>query len=251
MLIPFKKKIIATACFASLTLASILPLSVHADPIYQIAYKNFDIWINCETKSAIQWKYVAVKDIANYDRYNRFFRDPNLPSKCQQTSVSTYKTKKDEVKYDRGHLVPANSQDSSDLAIKQSNIMTNVLPQAAQMNRGSWLVTEQYVECRRDKSDVTVIGGVFTGETPENGDFMISHGIKAPEAFWKVAYYGNEVIAWWIPNSPTATANQIDNYIVTTAEIEQRIGQKIDVPIFLKNKKPLKTNARVSGCNIS
>ncbi|ACH64760.1 DNA/RNA non-specific endonuclease [Aliivibrio fischeri] len=241
----FLKKICITA------LASTFSICVYADPIYQISYKGFDIWLDCTTKSAIQWKFVAGKDMANYERYNRFFRDPNLPNKCQQTSVSTYKTGKGKIKYHRGHLVPANVMDNSDLSIKQSNIMTNVLPQVAQMNTGAWLRTEQYVECRRDKANITVVGGVYTGNTPEDGDFMITHGIKAPEAFWKIAYFGNEVIAWWVPNSPNATASKIDDYIVTPAEIEEKIGHEIDIPVFFKNKKPLKTNALTSDCNRS
>ncbi|HIG39559.1 MAG TPA: hypothetical protein EYQ14_03340, partial [Gammaproteobacteria bacterium] len=40
-------------------------------------------------------------------------------------------------RYDRGHLVPANHLDYSKKAIKQSNYMTNILPQAANMNRGA------------------------------------------------------------------------------------------------------------------
>lgn len=230
---------------------SVSSLPTFSQDLYQIDYKGFTIWLDCNTKSAVGWKYIARKDTGNYDRYNSFFRDPNLPTKCSQTSTNSYKTGKGQIKYHRGHLVPANAMDYSDLTIKQSNIMTNILPQVAQMNTGAWKETEVYVECRRDKYPITVVGGVFDGNTPINGDFKISHGIQAPEAFWKVAYSGNQAIAWWIPNSPLAKSSMIDSYIVTPKQIEKRIGREIDVPIFLKNKRATETNASTSYCKRS
>lgn len=218
--------------------------------VYEVKYKAFTVWLDCDTRSAVGWKYIAGKHTANYDRSSSFYLDPNIPSKCQQTSTSTYKTPNGSVYYDRGHLVPANAMDSDMVAIKQSNIMTNVLPQAAKMNRGSWLETERWVECRRDIQPVTVLGGVYTGTPPAYGDFSVSHGVIAPEAYWKIAYYGDQLIAWFIPNSPEATANMVDTYIVTVAEIEQKIGRMIDVPIFLKDKKPYSTNAITAGCSL-
>ncbi|MBF4374386.1 DNA/RNA non-specific endonuclease [Vibrio anguillarum] len=224
--------------------------SVNAEML-EIQYKKFTIILDCDTKSAVEWHYVATKDEGNAERLPDFYFDPNVPSRCQQTSTKTYKNRKGMVKYDRGHLTPANAMDGSKQTIAQSNIMTNVLPQAAVMNRGAWLMTERYVECRRDNSPVTVIGGVFVGTTPPDGDFRLSHGVVAPEAFWKVAYFANDIIAWWVPNSSLATAEMIDSYIVSVEEIERRIGKQIEVPIFLKDKTQLKTNAITSNCDLS
>ena len=39
--------------------------------------------------------------------------------------------------------------------------MTNILPQAANMNRGAWLLTEEITECYRDIDELLVIGGVI------------------------------------------------------------------------------------------
>ena len=240
--------------FKSIALSILATLAMqpaNASDVYEIQYKGFKIWLDCDSKSAIQWKYQARRDMGNHERYQTFYKDPKLPSKCQQTSVSSYKNPKGKVQYDRGHLVPANAMDSNQLTIKQSNIMTNVLPQVAVMNRGAMLETELWVECRRDKEPITVIGGVYQGNMPHDGDFMISHGITAPEAFWKVAYANNTVIAWWIPNSTDAVAKNIDNYIVTPREIEKRINREIDVPIFLKKNRAPRTNAMTKGCQRS
>ena len=68
-----------------------------------------------------------------------------VSSSCQQLSAKTYKQKGQ--RYDRSHLVPANHLDYSKAAIRQSNFMTNILPQAASMNRGAWLLTKEITEC--------------------------------------------------------------------------------------------------------
>jgi len=58
-----------------------------------------------------------------------------VPKRCQHTSATAYTHA--PVRYDSGHLVPANHLDASPTAITQSNYMTNVVPQAATMNRGA------------------------------------------------------------------------------------------------------------------
>jgi endonuclease G len=92
-----------------------------------------------------------------------------VPEHCQQTSAASYKTKPPAPRYDRGHLVPANHLDASKVSIRQSNYMTNILPQVASMNRGAWLLTEEIVECYRDIDELLIIGGVVWGENTNNG----------------------------------------------------------------------------------
>ncbi|CCO46784.1 DNA/RNA non-specific endonuclease [Vibrio nigripulchritudo SOn1] len=231
-------------------LAFMMPTVSYAAELVDVRYKHFTITLDCATKSAVAWTYVSRKDTNNFRRHNEFYFDANVPSKCQQTSQGTYKSK-GRVKYDRGHLVPANAMDFEDLAITQSNSMLNVLPQVAQMNRGAWYQTEVYVECRRDIAPVTVYGGVYRGTTPPDGNFLISHGIEAPEAFYKIALTQNKVISWWIPNSTESTAANIDKYLVTVREIEEKAGVSIPIPDFLKTEKVSSTNALTEGCNRS
>ncbi|MGD8116871.1 DNA/RNA non-specific endonuclease [Vibrio sp. TRT 29B02] len=233
-----------------LSLALLIPASSMANELVDVRYKDFTITLDCSTKSAVAWNYTSSKDTNNFKRHDNFYFDDNVPSKCQQTSVDTYKSKGD-VKYDRGHLVPANAMDSDELSLAQSNSMVNVLPQVAQMNRGAWYQTEVYVECRRDASPVTVYGGVYSGTMPQDGNFLVSHGVTAPEAFWKVALTQNQIISWWIPNSPEATDTKIDDYIVSVADIEMKAGVSIPISGYLKETKALKTNALTEGCNRS
>jgi endonuclease G len=50
--------------------------------------------------------------------------------------------------------------------------MTNILPQAANMNRGAWLQTEEIVECYRDIDELLIIGGVIWGNNPKDDYFV-------------------------------------------------------------------------------
>jgi endonuclease G len=70
-------------------------------------------------------------------RYDKFMLDPNVLADCQQFSDKAYGHG-----YDRGDQVPTNHLDYSNAAIKQSNYMTNILPQISQMNCGAWVLTD-------------------------------------------------------------------------------------------------------------
>ncbi len=81
---------------------------------------------------------------------------------------------------------------------------------------------------------------------------MKSHGVKTPDAFWKVIIRGiggNErAISWIVPNSQDATRKSLDKYIVSIEEIERVTGEVIPVASFTKYNK---SNPWVlpRGCN--
>jgi len=137
-------------------LASILPgcSFVHEKPseqlppassrILKLNYDGFTLWLDCNRRGAVKFRYNAQRDAGSFKRNSRFFLDPNVPSECQQTSTKAYGSG-----YDRGHLVPANHLDYSASAIKAANTMTNILPQASTMNREAWELTEEIIECYR------------------------------------------------------------------------------------------------------
>ncbi|MCB1180268.1 MAG: DNA/RNA non-specific endonuclease [Leptospiraceae bacterium] len=216
--------------------------------IVKVDYDGFTVWVDCSKRGAIKFQYNAQRDTGNAERLKSFYKDKNVPEECQQTSTKPYGKK-----YDRGHLVPANHLDHSELAIKQSNFMTNILPQAANMNRGAWLLTEEIVECYRDIEELLVIGGVIWGDDPSDDFFEKSHGVKTPDAYWKVVIRGSrngeKVIAWIIPNSQEAKRKNLDKYLVTIEEIEKITGEKIPVADYSKYEKPSTSWMIPRGCN--
>lgn len=214
----------------------------------RLDYQGFSLWLDCARHGAVKFSYVAKRDTGNIKRINKFFLDPNLAADCQQTSYKGYGHD-----YDRGHLVPANHLDHSNTAIRQSNFMSNILPQAANMNRGAWLLTEEIIECYRDIEDLQVIGGVIWGNNTSDDYFVESHGIQTPDAFWKVIIRGmsqrQEAIAWIVPNSQAAKSNRLDDYLVSVDDIERLTRQKLPLTDRAKHDKPAHSWALPKGCD--
>lgn len=86
--------------------------------ILKLDYPGFIVWLDCAQRGAVKFQYVAQRDNGNTKRYDNFFLDPNVPAECQQKTAKAY-----GMKYDRGHQVPANHLDASDVAIKATNTM--------------------------------------------------------------------------------------------------------------------------------
>jgi len=224
----------------------------------------FRLWVDCARRGAYRFEYNASHDCGCLDRHSSFKLDPEQPPECQQYNGNTY-PKIDsggvENSYDRGHLVPANHLDGDAVAISQSNFMTNILPQVANMNRGSWLATEEIVECFRDVEPLHVLGGaVYNSSDPRNAWFIPSHGVPNPEYFWKVITASSlfpedhHRIAFWIPNSKLAVRGELDEYVVSLQELETKLnafGQPQEFVVAAQQKlhKPAAAWTLPVGCD--
>ncbi|MEK7538483.1 MAG: DNA/RNA non-specific endonuclease [Patescibacteria group bacterium] len=215
--------------------------------ILEVHYEGFTVWLDCMKRGAFRFEYTATKDTGTLPRVAKFLLDSDVPGECQQESAATYRAP--GVSYDRGHLVPANHLDGSAIGIRQSNFMTNILPQAASMNRGAWLHTEEIIECYRDIKDLHVVGGVIWGFNPHDDYFLESHGVVTADYFWKVVIASDDAIAWIVPNSDLAKANMLDAYLVDVATIERLLGEEFDLPTELSTKHPEQSWPIPDGCN--
>ncbi len=221
-----------------------------ANNLLRLDYTGFTVWLDCKKRAAVKFRYVAQRDSGRLKRHKKYHLDPNVPKECQQKSFRGYGKGKG---YDRGHLVPANHLDHSKTAIVQSNFMTNILPQASKMNQGAWLRTEEITECYRDIDELLIIGGVIWGNNSEDDYFVKSHGVKTPDAYWKVIIRGTgqdeRVLAWIVPNSQVAKRKMLDKYLVSVDEIERITGEVIPVADYAKHDKPNKSWMIPRGCN--
>ena len=217
--------------------------------VLRLDYEGFTLWLDCQRRGAVRFRYNAQRDQGELVRQGHFALDPEVPASCQQTAATAYSHA--QKRYDRGHLVPANHLDHSARALKQSNYMTNVLPQAANMNRGAWYRTEKIVECYRDIDELLVLGGVIWGNNPADDYFLQSHGVATPDAFWKLIIRGKDrVMAWIIPNAPEATYKRLDQYLVSVKTLEARVGETFaEVPAFAKAETPEVSWLIPIGCN--
>jgi endonuclease G, mitochondrial len=242
--------IFRTTFFSALYLfiLTVVPSQSRAESL-EIIYEGFTVWLDCDRRGATQFYYKAVADSGSHKRNPKFFIDPDIPKRCQQTATSPYNNLNGETRYDRGHLVPANHLDGSKRSINQTNFMSNILPQAAEMNRGAWLQTEEIVECYRDLDPLEVWGGVIWGNNHEDDLFVDSHRVKTPDAFWKIIIRGDRSIAWIVPNTSQAKRRMLDNYLVSIDEIEALTELSFDIPADQKSKPRLGSWTIPRGCN--
>ena len=221
-------------------------------------YNGFRLIYDCTDRTALHYRYTLQADTGSAARPSTFTFDPTLPAGClQQTSTASYESV--HPGYDRGHLVMSNHMDSDSALIRRANYMSNIVPQVSGFNRGIWLEAETVAECYRDLAPVQVYGGVVHGATASdtNDFYLSSHGIRTPEFLWKAlittdpATGAGKAIAWLIPN--TTGLGALDRYIVSIAELEQRLGAasvRISASVALKAMKPQTTWALPSGCSV-
>ena len=221
-------------------------------------YNGFRLIYDCTDRTALHYRYTLQADTGSAARPSTFTFDPTLPAGClQQTSTASYESV--HPGYARGHLVMSNHMDSDSALIRRANYMSNIVPQVSGFNRGIWLEAETVAECYRDLAPVQVYGGVVHGATASdtNDFYLSSHGIRTPEFLWKAlittdpATGAGKAIAWLIPN--TTGLGALDRYIVSIAELEQRLGAanvRISASAALKAMKPQTTWALPSGCSV-
>lgn len=89
-------------------------LSPAAAEVLRLDYKGFAVWLDCERRGAVKFRYNAQRDQGNVERLSTFRLDANVPERCQQTSTDAYQHP--DPKYHRGHRVPANHLDNSETA---------------------------------------------------------------------------------------------------------------------------------------
>jgi len=223
-------------------------------------YDRFTIYLDCVTRSAVQYSYAIGEDVGERATKPKFWYDGNPYLKnCQQTSWKEYfhercdrsinEGKDNEFCFEQGRLVDAHHVDESYNGIIDANYMTNILPMATGMysKGGAYHLINNLIECAREISDVKIIGGVIAGTDAKNDYFVGSHGIVTPDSFWKVVVTTNratgemDINAWIIPNIHTSRAEILDTFLTNVEEIEKKIGKPIDVPKDLKSKNQEKS----------
>jgi endonuclease G len=216
--------------------------------LLKLDYRGFTVWLDCEKRGLVKFQYNVQHDAANGPISRNLKLDPSVPRECQQISTSTYGKG-----YEPGYQVPISHLDYSPEAIEQSNYMINILPQTTQMRKGAWSQTEKITECYGNIDKLSVMGGVIWGDNSSDDYFVQSHGVKTPDAFWKVVILGagkdERAIAWVVPNSKEATEKHLDDYLVSLGELEIITGEKIPVANYTKHDKPSASwNIPAGGC---
>lgn len=226
--------------------------SAAAAEIIKINYEGFTVWVDCDRRGPALFHYVANPDTGGFDRHSSYEIDLSVPGRCQSSSNKTFQSalSVSGLSYDVGHQVPANHFDGTEIAIRQTNRWTNLLPQTASMNRGAWLATEEMIDCLRDEVPLEVWGGPIWGSNFDDDYFIATHGVQTPSAFWKVVIRTDNRAAngWIIPNGH-APRSSLDNWLEPINIIEKVTGRTFDA--IDKETRPNHSWPRPTHCDLS
>ena len=133
----------------------------------------------------VSWQLNATW-LGDAPRQNNFRPDPALPSGWYRVTPANYTNSG----FDRGHLLASEDRGVSVAANAATFLMTNILPQAPDNNRGPWVQFETYCRelVKQGKELYIVAGGTGFGGTGEKGALTtLANGkVVVPAATWKV-----------------------------------------------------------------
>lgn len=201
-------------------------------PQYALSYNNRNgmaNWVSWHLSTA--WKGSA-------PRCDCFTQDAALPSGYYRAATSHYTS----TGFDRGHLCPSDDRDASDTDNAATFKMTNIAPQAPNLNQQTWENLESY--CRTLISSgnelYIIAGGYGTGGAGSAGGTttsIFSGRINVPAHYWKIIVVlpvgdadisrittATRVIAVDMPNTQTVIAQPWEYYRTTTNAIEAATG---------------------------
>ena len=212
---------------------------------YALSYNNSKgspNWVSWHLSTA--WKGSAL-------RCNCFATDATLPSTFYHTTTSDYTN----TGFDRGHQCPSEDRDGSDVDNAATFLMTNMMPQAPNLNRITWVALEDYCRTLMSAGNELYIisGGYGSGGSGSNGGTTFSFAagqVNVPSHFWKVIVVlpvgsndvsrvttSTRVIAVDMPNTQTVNAQSWGYYRVSVDAIEASTGYNFlsNVPATIQN----------------
>jgi endonuclease G len=192
-------------------------------PQYALSYNNtrhHANWVSWELTDS--WLGLA-------ERQDDFRPDSSLPTDWYKTVPGDYTNSG----FDRGHLCPSADRTNTKEDNSSTFLMTNIIPQAPDLNREGWAYLEEY--CRsivKTGYKASVIAGTIgTGGAGSNGfATFVKNQVNVPARVYKIIVFYPEsgsvntnstVIAVNFPNTNSDTkATSWLKYITTPAEIE-------------------------------
>jgi endonuclease G len=175
------------------------------------------------------------------DRCDCFTQDHDLPAGFYKAADGHY----DNTGFNRGHMCPSEDRDETDPENAITFKMTNIMPQAPNLNQQTWKYLEDYCRTLMNNGNELYIisGGYGSGGTGSNGGttYTIHSGdITVPAYCWKVIVVlpigtndavrvnsATRVIAVIMPNLQTVNSQPWGYYRTTVDAIETATGYDI------------------------
>ncbi len=150
-------------------------------------------------------------------RKDDFRPDPELADSVRANLSDYDKT------YDRGHLDPADDNTQSAKIMSECFLLSNMVPQNPNLNRGMWKKLETVVRnWVRNGKDLYVITGTVYGSTHLK---IGRDSIGVPTAMWKVIVdmKSRKFIGFKIPNAAVSSSD-LPKYAVPISDITKETG---------------------------
>jgi endonuclease G len=201
-------------------------------PQYVLSYskeRSSANWVSWHLSTA--WK-------GDIQRADNFRPDDALPAGWYKVQNSDYLSSG----FDRGHLCPSDDRDRSIADNDATFLLTNIIPQAPNNNRGAWADLEAY--CRKVAeagNELYIVAGVYgkAGIGTNGGkSFTLDNGkMIVPESLWKVIVIlpngiddvnrineQTRIIAVNIPNKQTILDTKWGEYRLRVDDLEKITG---------------------------
>ena len=182
--------------------------------------KAYTVSYNTDTKCPnwVAWHLIAEHTDGEWSRDNNYYEDEEVP--LPRASNDDYKGSG----WSRGHMCPAGDNKWDEVAMRESNLLTNICPQHASLNSGLWNVIER--DCRKW---AIKYGGLYIVCGPvllnKEHETIGKNKIVVPEAFFKVILCMNPkpmAIGFIVRNNEGKKKQ--DQYINTVDEVERITG---------------------------
>lgn len=210
-------------------------------PQYTMSYNRTNV-----TPNWVAW-HLAAEDLGGAERQDNFRPDPALPAGWTAAKPADYAGSG----FDRGHLCPSADRTATDTDNSATFLMTNIVPQAPNLNRNTWESLESYSrDLVKAGNELYIYAGTYGtgGKGSEGSANRLKDKINIPEACWKIVLIlpagdndfsrvaeATQVIAVWMPNTQSVT-NSWRSYRVSIDEIEQKTGYDFfaDLPVSVQ-----------------
>jgi endonuclease G, mitochondrial len=201
-------------------------------PQYALSYsrnKGIPNWVSWRLNA----DNLAIKGTSK--RQNDFRSDPELPTDWPATEPKDYTGSG----FDRGHMTNSEDRSSNPIDNSATFLMTNMVPQAPDNNRGVWVQLENYCrELVRNGKELYIIAGPQgQGGVGDRGALKkLPRGQVVPANIWKVVLVtdpgrgingidqNTRAFAVSIPNTQGVKHHEWRSYRRTVREIEKTTG---------------------------
>ena len=214
--------------------------SVASTDNYLMVKPQYVLSYNSKTHTAkwVSWQLNS-SWIGTADRQDNFRPDDALPAEAYKVRPSDYTASG----YDRGHIAPSADRTRNEADNSSTFLMTNMMPQVPELNRGVWGDLEEYCrELVQQGKELYIIAG----PVGRNGSIGRKEKIAVPAKNWKVIVVldrqglgmqgvnaNTRTIAVMMPNDSRVKGKGWKSFRVSVARVERETGLN-----FLSNVPP-------------